>query len=133
LVEQVAGGDRTRWRSCGTTALTLHKMNFLDPREPRFRGLLFFRESRKSNSFFRGPLEIRLGKEFTDSALKNLDKKGMERYSVSQVTKRIQIAAQGIGRGFSTKGGSEEELNQTGCNQSLVLTRLAGARLAAQL
>jgi hypothetical protein len=108
-------------------------MNFLDPREPWFRGLLFFRDSRKSNSFFRCPLEIRPGEEFTDSALKNLDKKGMERYSVSQVAKRIQSVAKGIGKGFSTKGGSVEEMNQTGCNQSLVLTRLAGARLAAQL
>jgi hypothetical protein len=108
-------------------------MNFLDPREPWFRGLLFFRESRKSNSFFRDPLEIRLEEEFTDSTLKNLDMTGMERYSVFQVAKRIQSVAKGIGRVISTKGGSVEELNQTGCNQSLVLTRLAGARLAAQL
>jgi hypothetical protein len=57
----------------------------------------------------------------------------MERYSVSQVAKRIQSIAEGIGRGFSTKGGSVEEMNQTGCNQSLVVTRLAGARLAPQL
>jgi hypothetical protein len=108
-------------------------MNFLDPREPRFRGLLFFWESRKSNSFSESPARIGIRKEFTDSALNNLDRKGMERYSVSQVAKRIQSVANGIGRGFSTKGGSVEEMNQTGCNQSLVLTRLADARLSAQL
>jgi hypothetical protein len=73
------------------------------------------------------------GEEFTDSRLKNLDKKRIERYSVSQVAKRIQSVADGIGRGFSTKGGSVEELNQTGCNQSLVVTSLAVARLAPQL
>jgi len=74
------------------------------------------------------------GKEFTNSALKNLDKKGMERYSISQVAKRIQSVAERIGGGFSTKGGSVEELNQTGgCNQSVELTALADARAAAHL
>jgi hypothetical protein len=108
-------------------------MNFLNPREPRFRGLLFFQESRKSNSFSENPFGIRVREEFTNSRLKNLDKKRLKSYSVSQVAKRIQNVAKGIGRVFSTKGGSVEELNQTGCNQSLVLTSLAGARLAAQL
>ena len=73
------------------------------------------------------------GKEFTNSVLNNLDRKRMERYSVSQVAKRIQSVAEGIGRGFSTKGGSVEELNQTGCNQSVELTALADARAAAHL
>jgi hypothetical protein len=57
----------------------------------------------------------------------------MERYSVSQVAKRIQSVAEGIGRVISTKGGSVEEMNQTGCNQSLVVTPLADARVAPQL
>ena len=78
-------------------------------------------------------MEIGIVEEFTDSTLKNLDKNRMERYSVSQVAKRIQNVAEGIGRGFSTKGGSVEELNQTRCNQSLVVTPLADARAAPQL
>jgi hypothetical protein len=60
-------------------------MNILDPRETRFRGLLFFWESRKSNSFNLGHDGMGSGEEFTDSRLKNFDKKRMERYSVSQV------------------------------------------------
>ena len=115
------------------TASTLHEMRFPDPREPRFRGLLFFWESRQRNGFYQDPAGIGLRKEFTDSTLKNLDKKRMKRYSESQVPKRLQNTANGIGRGNSTKGGSVEDLNQKGCNQSLVLTRLADARLAAQL
>ena len=108
-------------------------MNFRDPREPWFRGLLFFRESRKSKRNPRSAEGIGFREEFADSALNNLDRKRMERYSVSQVAKRIQSVAEGIGRGFSTKGGSVEELNQTGCNQSVELTALADARAAAHL
>jgi hypothetical protein len=107
-------------------------MNFLDPREPLFRGLLFFGESRQSKGFLKGTAGIVLGEELTDSALKILDKKRMGRYSVSQVAKRIRSVADRIGRVFSTKGGSVEDY-QTGCNQSLVVTSLAGARLAPQL
>jgi hypothetical protein len=78
-------------------------------------------------------LKIKDLKEMNPWTRKSLDRMGMEGYSVSQVANRIQNVAKGIGREFSTKGGSVENSKYAGCNQSVELTELAGARPAAHL